>query len=84
MNHEPVCVKCQVEMKPEKNGVGVLDITAFGPYKIWVADKWKCPKCGYEVIVGFGIKAIAEHYEKSFHSIVEGYRKQKNLVECKL
>jgi len=83
MNHNPVCVKCQVGMKPEKNGIGVLDITDFGPYKIWCADKWKCPKCGYEIAVGFGKNRIAEHYEDPFQRLVEYYRKQGDLVECR-
>ena len=25
MSHRPVCVKCQCEMKPEKNGAGCCD-----------------------------------------------------------
>jgi len=83
MNHRPVCVKCQVEMRPEKNGVGVLDMANFGPYKIWEADKWRCPECGYEVIAGFGKEAIAEHYQDSFGRIVEVYKEQRNLVKSR-
>ena len=52
MNYKPVCVKCGLEMKPETNGVGVLDIADFGPYKIWDAHKWKCPGCKYEIVTG--------------------------------
>ena len=83
MNHRPVCVKCQVEMRPEKNGIGVLDMADFGPYKIWDADKWKCPKCAIEVIIGFGQQAIAEHYEaERFKHFCEGYEEQGLLIKC--
>ena len=59
MNHKPVCVKCNREMKPERNGVGCLDMTDFSPYAVWDSDLWKCPTCGYEILVGFGKDAIA-------------------------
>jgi len=71
-------------MKPEENGIGVLDITDFGPYKLWTADKWKCPLCLHEVIVGFGKEAITEHFYKSFDNTVNGYREQGKLIECKV
>ena len=84
MFHRPVCVKCQTEMKPETNGVGVLDIADFGPYKIWDADKWKCPKCGIEVIIGFGEQAIAHHYqEPHFGNVVNSYKELGLLIECR-
>jgi len=82
MNHRPVCVECRVEMRPETNGIGVLDMANFGPYKIWHADKWKCPKCGYEIVMGFGSMAVAEHYEDSFEGLVDAFRQQAKLVEC--
>ena len=81
MYHRPVCAKCEVEMRPEKNGVGVLDMAEFGPYKIWDADLYKCPKCGYEVIVGFAHFAIAEHHEANFESTVQSYRDKERLYK---
>ena len=82
MNHRPVCVKCQVEMRPEKNGVGVLDMADFGSYKIWDADKWKCPKCNHEIVVGFGQRAIAEHYEgECFEHFVNDYEERGLLIK---
>jgi len=71
MYHRPVCVKCGVEMRPERNGVGILDMADYGPYQIWDADKYKCPECGYEIVVGFGCNAIAEHYQGHFSMAVE-------------
>ncbi len=65
MNHTPVCVKCEVELRPEKNGFKVIDMFQHNTkaYKIWDADKWKCPKCGIEVVVGFGNKPLAIQHE---------------------
>jgi len=63
--HVPVCVSCQVSMKPEKNGVDFVETMSGNvPYKIWSTDKWKCPKCGISCLVGFGNKAFAEHFDK--------------------
>jgi len=71
-------------MRPETNGVGVLDMTDYGPYKIWDADKYKCPKCGYEIVTAFGQQALAEHWQKeNFDTFVEAYRKQGVLIECR-
>jgi hypothetical protein len=36
------------------------------PYKIWAADLWECPDCGHQVILGYGVHAIAEHYQDGF------------------
>ena len=82
MYHRPVCVKCEVEMRPEKNDVGVLDMADFGPYKLWSADKYKCPKCGYEIVVGFGDDRIAEHYEDSFERSIKWYEERGVLIKC--
>ena len=51
----PVCVKCQVSMKPEKIGVYVQEMYEKNTktYKIWNGDMMKCPICGVEVISAF-------------------------------
>ena len=85
MNHSPVCVKCQVEMRPETNGVGVLDMASFGPYKIWDADKWQCPGCKYEIVVGFGSQALAEHYQQEcFQHYIDRYEERGLLLKCRV
>jgi len=64
-----VCVKCQVKLKPEKNSVHGVETFGRGsdePYKLWMADLWKCPECGIEVIAGFGAHNYAEHYQPNF------------------
>lgn len=69
MYHRPICVKCECELRPDENGVGLLDMFNPSdkpdpqPYQIWDADLYKCPKCGYEVVVGFGNNAVAHHFD---------------------
>ena len=63
MYHDPVCVKCKCNLKPEANGVEVIDFAGREtprPYKIWSADKWKCPKCGIEIVVDFAPECTGE------------------------
>ena len=78
--HRPVCVKCNCELRPEKNGVGVLEMADFGPYQVFDADLWKCPKCGLEVVGGFGCGPIAAHYEETFQRVVDGYKARGLLI----
>jgi len=54
-------------MSPEKNGVMVEEHRGQNePYKIWNADLWKCPKCGFELIAGFGSRPIVEHFHEAY------------------
>lgn len=71
-----VCVKCQVELKPEHNGVKVVELFQKNEaiYKIWNADKWKCPKCKFEVVAGFGAQPLMEHYEGDIKAFLEELR----------
>ena len=65
-----VCVTCEIELKPECNGTLVVETARFGPCKLWHADMWKCPACGKEIVAGFGLEPIAEHYEPNFADIM--------------
>jgi len=62
-----VCEKCEIEFRPEKNGVHVHELMCQDTeiYKIWDADLWKCPGCGMLVVAGFGQKPLAEHFEEA-------------------
>jgi hypothetical protein len=68
MSHRPVCVKCETEFRPERNGFKVVDMFQHDtkPYQIWDADMWKCPKCGIEIAVGFGWTPLFAHFENEF------------------
>ena len=79
--HRPVCPKCGVEMHPERNGMGVLDMTDFGPYALWDSDLWKCSVCGVEIIGGFGNGPISAHFQDDFEKLVAAYRAKGLLVE---
>ena len=79
----PVCVKCGCELRPERNGVGLLIMADFGPYKLYDADKHKCPKCGVEIVAGLGANAISEHFEASFERLVQSYRDKAEVVEVR-
>ena len=82
--HRPVCRACQIEMHPEHNGVGVLDMSDYGPDDLWEADLWKCPKCGHEIVSGFGSSPISSHYKgEQFQELVQAYRDYTIVVECR-
>jgi hypothetical protein len=62
------CVECQTYYAAKKNGVYVLETMEDGttPYKIWMADLFECPDCGKQLVSGFGLHAISEHYMPKF------------------
>lgn len=61
------CVPCQTYLRPRKNEIVVLETDdKHKPYKIWLADLWECPDCGHQVILGYGLHHISEHYEPDF------------------
>lgn len=64
-----VCVPCGVFFKVEKNGVSFVEGFGDGqrrPYKLWMGDRYECPRCGTQVIAGLGLNPVAEHYQKEF------------------
>lgn len=70
---KPVCVKCECDLKPERNGVWCVETVGQERrlYKVWHSDKWKCPSCGVEVLVGFGKNPILQEGEHNGIDIVE-------------
>ena len=62
-----VCVSCESEMWPAKNGVYVEEHIHNGDaFKIWHADLYHCPICGVEVITGFAIKPTAHYLDSNY------------------
>ncbi|KKM84399.1 hypothetical protein LCGC14_1299600 [marine sediment metagenome] len=67
----PICVQCGVEMRPTENGVFVCVHDDDGePYEVWSGDKFGCPRCDGEVVVGFGKKAVSSHFKEGFEEWV--------------
>jgi hypothetical protein len=68
------CIKCRVFLIPKKTGIVIEEgkpLTdsldgPWGPYKLWRADLAECPKCGYQVAIGFGRNPMAVHYELDY------------------
>ena len=79
--HRPVCGKCRCELRPETNGVGVLDINDNGDYELRDADLWKCPQCGMEVVGGFAYNSISAHYEADFQKMIKHYEDKGLLIK---
>jgi hypothetical protein len=77
---KPVCVPCQRFYRPKKNGLyfiegmpvgndappGTERPEAWQPYKLWSGDEWQCRGCGSTIIVGCGLRPVAEHYDPDF------------------
>jgi len=58
---KPICAKCKREMNCEKNEALVRDREAKGyPSTYWYGDRFKCPSCEIQIIVGFGRPMSAE------------------------
>ena len=85
MSHRPVCVKCKVELIPDKNGVKVVDmfLKNQSPYQIWDADRWICPECGIQIITGFGKAPLYQHFWKDFRTYFDSIKDDPNTLFCK-
>jgi hypothetical protein len=77
----PLCVKCQVEYRPEKNDVVVEEIAAFGSYKLWCADLWKCPICHNQIVNGYGRDAYAVYCQDDYPAKLES-AKNRGVYQC--
>ena len=57
----PICVKCQVEMRCEKNGQLVNDVRVGQlPPTFWASDLFACPCCGIVIAMGFQSRGTSE------------------------
>jgi len=92
---KPICVSCQRFYRPERNGVRFIESMPkpgvvraapgtsapeqWQPYKLWVADLWKCHGCGHELIMGASRVPMVEHYQPDFKAHCEAER---HLIRC--
>lgn len=65
-----VCVKCNQQMRPKKNGfefVELIGSVVQSPYKLWSGDLWECQACGQQIIYTDPRQSpIAEHFQDTF------------------
>ena len=81
MSHRPVCVKCQVELRPEKNETIAVYNDGEKDHEAFWCDLWKCPTCGYQVLFGFGVGPFMAHYEADFKERLARFEANpKNLI----
>lgn len=79
-NHNYVCLRCHCFYDTKKVGVYVEELAPVGPsspdgprdwepYKIYCGDLFECPRCGHQLVSGFGRGPIAEHYQPNYEAI---------------
>lgn len=56
---QPICVPCKVEMVCDKNEAYVHDPPSGQfPATYWSGDRYRCPKCGHQIIAGIASKGV--------------------------
>lgn len=56
-HHRPLCVRCQCNYVPERNGV----LVRLNKDAIIVGDLWQCPVCEARMVNGFARNPITRH-----------------------
>ena len=82
-----VCVPCQRQYKVVKNGnyvIGMFSILPqpYQPYRIQNGDRWECPHCGHQIIAGFAVVSVAEHFEDKFQELLEKALAIEDTIYC--
>ena len=71
--HNVSCAQCLTQFRPRENDVCVhITMSDDRPYQLWQADLWECPDCGCQVLLGFGQKHWAAHFEPTFQKYLAG------------
>jgi|GEM_PF-4696589 len=85
----PICVACRIEYSCDKNDVLVNDPEVEGfPATYWYADRWKCPGCNHQVIVGRGKSlsptvGVADNSFEFYHNLLFRPSGEKGGATCK-
>lgn len=77
----PVCIPCKRQYKCDKVGVYFVESTGREPYRMWAADRYKCPGCGHEILHGFGNDAIIAKHQDDFEARVIVAKNLGTIVE---
>jgi competence CoiA-like predicted nuclease len=67
----PFCTACSVFMRCAKTGTHVMTVSKNGPYELWHADRFECPKCNASVAVNYGDQPVARHFDDAFDAHIE-------------
>lgn len=79
MSPSPVCATCQVSFRPIQNGVPVIEMASYGPYRLWAADVYVCPSCGRRIVTGWCNEPI-HHTYASFAERLVAARADANCI----
>jgi hypothetical protein len=93
---KPICVPCERFYRPKKNGTAFIEgmpnaddarpgkdhRLEWSDYKLWHGDKWACPGCGHEIIVGVAKEPLSEHYLPDFEKMVESFKPIFRVNDC--
>lgn len=76
-----VCGRCDAFMRVALNGVRVREMKENGrPYRVWAADLWRCPICGWELVTGFGNGPLAHYGTEAYQPYIDAAGKRGELV----
>jgi hypothetical protein len=68
-----VCVQCNRQMRPKKNGYEFIELAGDRPYKLWSGDLWECQECGQQIVHTDPRQSpLAEHYQPIFDDLSTG------------
>lgn len=58
------------------------DDTTWLPYKLWRGDLMECKSCGHQIVSGYGVVPLSEHYEKDYDEIKKGENVIAFIEDC--
>lgn len=62
------CAQCQRKMDVAQAGAAVVVMfdNPPRPYQLWQADILACPRCHVEIVAGYGVRPVSEHWQPEF------------------
>lgn len=92
---KPICVPCERFYRPKENGFPFLEgmqrengappgkehDLLWQDYKLWVGDKWRCPGCGHEIVVG-ALHPVSEQHMPDFKSMRDRFGPRFRVNDC--